>query len=471
MRSTFHGLEVAKRGLFAQQTGINTTAHNIANANTKGYTRQRVNFTASQPIEMPAMNRSVAPGQLGTGVNFSSIVRLRESFLDAQYRNEASSNGYWTIQKDTLEKIELIFNEPSEDGLRTTIDQFWNAWSDLSREPDNMTARAVVVERARAMLDAFQHVHTKLSELKNDLNDSFVKKVDQANLYIAQIAELNREIRRIEAMGMHANDLRDQRDLLVDELSRLVPINVQEDAQGMYTVSLQRGDGTSVDLVNGINSFLLDSDVPLSDVQGNGVSGELHSLWKSQNDTVQGYINELNSLFASIVQETNNIHYNGYTLDGNNQVYFFTFLSGHNHPIAIGEIEVNPVIVGDLRFIAAASNSGGLAGDGGNALLISQLRYKKVSIGGDTATFDDYYRSILGKLGVQTQEAQRQTNNTQLILDSVDYRRQSVSGVSLDEEMANLVQLQHAYNSSARMVTTVDQMLDTIINRMGVVGR
>ncbi|GGK23913.1 flagellar hook-associated protein 1 [Caldalkalibacillus thermarum] len=530
MRSTFHGLETAKRGLYAQQTGINTTAHNIANANTKGYTRQRVNFTASAPIEVPALNRSVAPGQLGTGVNFSSIVRLREKFLDDQYRNEASSYGYWHVQKDALEKIELIFNEPSENGLRSTIDQFWNAWSDLSREPENLTARAVVRERAQAMLDAFQYAETKLKELQKDLEVSFEVKRIEANTYIQHIAQLNKEIRRIEGMGMNANDLRDQRDVLVDELARLVAIKVEEDSQGMYTITLQRSGSEDIKLVEGIAYYTIGEDdsgnaagiVELSAVQENGLSGELHSLWKAENEIVQGYLNELRAMFFTLVygeveitvpadsalydpenhtlveykagdkitvNGINGLHQLGWTLreENGNAIGgppLFVLADGTDfenisfEDFRIANVRLNPDIAHNAGLIAASARveivDGQLKvlkGNGNLALMMSQLRDQAFNIGGEPGTVDDYYRSLLGKLGVQTQKASRQASNQKIIMEAVDNRRQSVSGVSLDEEMVNLVQLQHAYNASARMVTAVDQMLDTIINRMGIVGR
>lgn len=127
MRSTFHGLETSKRGLFAQQTAMNTTGHNIANANTVGYSRQVVNFTASRPIEVPGISSSTAPGQLGTGVNFSDIGRVRESFLDGQYRDQNQSLGNWEVQRATLGRIEEIINEPSETGMSSVLDDFWNS--------------------------------------------------------------------------------------------------------------------------------------------------------------------------------------------------------------------------------------------------------------------------------------------------------------------------------------------------------
>lgn len=520
MRSTFHALEVAKRGLYAQQTAINTTGHNIANANTPGFSRQRVEFTAAKPMEMPAMNRSVAPGQLGTGVNFASIKRIRESFLDMQFRNEANSYGHWQVQHDTLSKIEQIFNEPSSNGLRSVIDQFWNSWQDLSREPENMTSRAVVKERAIAMLDAFQHADTKLKELEQDLDNAIDVKVKQANGLMEQIANLNQSIRRIEGQGQNANDLRDQRDHLTDQLAQLVKIEVQEDPQSrMYTITMAGRDENLVDGINFNALDLTDADdyAALSNFDVN--RGEIAGLFKSKDKIVNDYQAHLDTMFRGLIEgevsvhipqgsvimdpvtgeprtitepggETvtvngiNGLHQLGWTLnnDENGQAAagqeFFVRINPDED--GIQNYRLNPDINNNLANIAASlridDNGQVFRGNGQLALSLGQLRDNVFSFTSDTVanrntSFDEYYRSVIGELGVQAQEANRQTNNQFSIMQSVENRRESVSGVSLDEEMTNLIKFQHAYNASARMTTTVDQMLDTIINRMGIVGR
>ena len=149
MRSTFHGLETAKRSLVTQQVALQTTGHNVANANTAGYSRQTVNMVASKPMEAVGMMRSTAPGQLGTGVEFDSITRIREKFLDTQFRNESKTYGSWSIQLDTLEKLETIVNEPSNTGLRSVMDNFWKSWHDLSENPEDITARKLVREKQK----------------------------------------------------------------------------------------------------------------------------------------------------------------------------------------------------------------------------------------------------------------------------------------------------------------------------------
>jgi flagellar hook-associated protein 1 FlgK len=524
MRSTFHSLEVAKRGLYAQQTAISTAGHNISNANTKGYSRQNVNLQASNSIEIPSMNRTVTPGQLGTGVMFDSIKRVRESFLDDQFRNEAQGHGAWKVQKDTLEKVELIMNEPSDQGLRSVIDQFWNAWQDLSREPDNLTARAVVKERTLAMLDAFKYTDTKLTELSSDLTKSLDIKIGEANTYITQISQLNKEIKRIEGLGDHANDLRDQRDVLTDSLSKIVQIKVKEQTDGFYTITMP--DGTA--LVDGLQANLLGEGVAVSQVTG----GEIAGLVKSRDKLVAEYSAHLDTMLEGLafgkvkvnipegsilpsdvkykdnsgnevtltagdpvptngieveVDGINGLHKLGWTLredgSGNAQGNIPFFVPDNAGSFSIQSIKLNPNIVKDVGMIAAGlrvEDVNGqlkvLKGNGGLALAMGQLRdgvfnFTPSSGAAGQGTFDEYFRSVIGGLGVQVQEATRQSSNQELIMKSIENRRQSVSGVSLDEEMANLIKFQHAYNASARMMTTVDQVLDTIINRMGVVGR
>jgi len=521
MRSTFHSLEVAKRGLYAQQTAISTAGHNISNANTTGYSRQVVNFTASNPMEMPSMTRTQTPGQLGTGVTFDSIRRVRESFLDDQYRKEAQASGAWNVQKDTLEKVETIMGEPSESGLRSVIDQFWNAWQDLSREPDNLTARAVVRERTQAMIDAFQYTDTKLQELNNDLTSNISVKVGEANNYIKQIAQLNQEIRRIEGLGDNANDLRDQRDLITDQLSKIVHIQSREQANGMYSVTL--ADGTS--LVEGLQATLIGEGVDVNQITG----GEIAGMIKSRDVLVREYTSHLNTMFNGLIngqvqvnipegsvlpvdvtyrdntgtEQTltagnpvptfgikvqvdgiNGLHRLGWTMreDGTGQAVpgqnFFVSTDGS---WSVSSIRLNPDITRDVGLISTSlrvdANGKNFSGNGNLALAMGQMRDGVFNFRPDLpaaagrGTFDEYFRSVIGGLGVKVQEAQRQAGNQETILKSVDNRREAVSGVSLDEEMANLIKFQHAYNASARMMTTVDQVLDTIINRMGTVGR
>ncbi|MCJ8012758.1 flagellar hook-associated protein FlgK [Paenibacillus sp. KQZ6P-2] len=519
MTSTFHGIETSKRSLFTQMAAMNTTGHNIANASTQGYSRQVVGMSATRPLEYPGLYKSTAPGQLGTGVEVSYIKRIRDSFVDDQFWDTNRSLGEWEIQADTLTKLEKVFNEPSNSGLTTVIDNFWKSWSELSKDPENVTARKIVKENALAMVDAFNELSKKLNDMQDDLSNSVSVTAQKINTLTKQVADLNRQIYKIEGTGDNANDLRDQRDVIIDQLSKLGNISVVEEDTG-YRVTLG-----GLELVNGNNSVDTTAADWESAYAGNTLtSGEVFGTIKSRDVIVKDYIDQLDQLANTIVNGDVEITIpagsvlpegttlNGITYSGANRTltqdltttvkginglhqlgYVFgppatkgvEFFTSSNGPITAGTIQLNSIIDKDpnqiassLRVITGASGDEAVKGNNTLALLMSQLRDKTFTFnpvasnnGFTKGTLDDYYRSIMGQLGVESSEAQRQQTNNQLLVDQVDSRRQSVSGVSMDEEMANLIKFQHAYGAASRFMTTMDQNLDKIINSMGVVGR
>ncbi|WNQ11599.1 flagellar hook-associated protein FlgK [Paenibacillus aurantius] len=515
MRSTFHSLEISKRALFTQQAALSTTGHNIANANTEGYSRQVVNMKAARPIEAVGLSHSTAPGQLGMGVEFDSITRIREKFLDDQFRNENKSLGSWSVRQDTLEKLETIIAEPSETGIRTVVNNFFKAWSDLSKDPEKTDGRKIVREAAMAMADAFNTTSRQLEDLKGDLTANINVTISQVNTQIDSISRLNAEIQRVEGLGDNANDLRDQRDLLTDQLSKIVNIQVQDSPQG-YTITMG-----SVALVEGAQATPLTAD-SVSAAYGSGAlnNGEIHGMILSRDKYVADYQNQIDTLVNTIangeievtipkgsVLPNNTVLGNKtYTgadrelkedltvkVNGLNGLHKLGYIFSDT-PTAAGDFftgttgttfQVNPDIVNNPNLIATSLRTTGtgtsdtvIKGNNTMALLISGLTNTKftfpAAVAGtpDTkATMDDFFRSTVGQLGVQTQEATRQAGNQKVLTDQVDSRRQSVSQVSLDEEMSNMIKFQHAYNAAARAMTTFDEMLDKVINSMGVVGR
>lgn len=518
MRSTFHGIETAKRSLFTQQAALQTTGHNIANANTAGYSRQVVNMTAARPIEAVGMMHSAVPGQLGTGVEFTSITRVREKFLDDQFRNENKNLGSWEVQSDTLEKIEAIVSEPSDSGIRTVMDNFWKSWSELSKNPEDVTGRKIVRENAIALADSFNLTSKQLKDLSNDLTENINVKVSEINSISSTIANLNNEIQRIEGLGDNANDLKDQRDLLTDQLSKIANIQVQDTPQG-YSITL---GGAA--LVNGGTSTATSAAILTTAFNSGALnSGEVHGMFLSRDRYVADYQKQLDTMANTLVNGEftitipkdsvlpegtilegitysgenrkltsditvkingiNGLHQLGYTL-GNpptKGVPFFT-TKDNSGTITAESIQLSAMIVasGDniatsLRTIGSGADENVVKGNNGLALLMSQLKDVKFTInsgtGVMTGTVDDYYRSIVGQLGVQSMEASRNLTNQQSLVDQVSSRRESVSGVSLDEEMANMIKFQHAYNAAARAMTTFDETLDKVINGMGTVGR
>lgn len=488
MRSTFSGIEISKRSLFTHQAALQTTGHNIANANTRGYSRQVVNMVASRPIEPIGMMRSTVPGQMGQGVEFDHVTRIREKFLDGQFYNESKSMGDWTVRKDTLEKLEAIINEPSDTGLRQVLDNFWNSWQELSKQPDNMETRAVVKESALALSDAFNHTAKKLNDLSSDLNDNISVKAREVNSLLQEISNLNTEIYRIEGLGNDANDLRDQRDVILDDLSKVINVTVIEESSG-YRVMM----GSEELVVGGTaNEFTEDtarsnfSDDPTN--PGSLNSGELYGLLYSNQRFVEEYKNQLNALASTIVTAVNDVHKQGYTLQSPVTLGgdFFTPISDPSK--AAESMTVSTNITSNVENIAASKRTYTdptdnvvkvVRGNNELALQLATLRTQKFDFSGSNVqkiilnggTFDEFLRAVVGEIGVQTQEAQRQSTNQQILVDQIESRRQSVSGVSLDEEMANMIKFQHAYNAAARSLTTFDEALDKVINGMGMVGR
>lgn len=561
MTSTFHGLEVAKRGMMAQQTALYTTSQNIANANTPGYSRQRVNFVQTEPYPAASMNRPQIPGQMGTGVEAGSIERVREQFLDVQYRNENNKLGYWDSRSTALSRLEDVFAEPSDtDGLSAVMNEFWQSLQDLSVNPENEGARSVVLQRAQGVVDTFHYLSNSISDIQGDLGNQISVGIKDVNSILKQIAELNQQIGAVEPNGYLPNDLYDERDRLVDQLSSYLNVKVEkipsggnalDIAEGQYKITLLDANGNpSATLVNGNqfnqlgfstgqpDQFTTVVSGPIKNIEvytpndpsqtesdpvvGNEVAsidfytsgnvnfsqGKLRGLMESYgyqtstdaggNPIVAGIYPEmqdkLDQLAYTFGTLFNTVQKLGFDLEGNQASKdFFTNLSTIEN--AASNIQLNS----DLQTKDIAASSNGLPGDGKNAINLGNifsmdlsqpytLEGVKDSIGNPvtltfgsgaeqvnvpitTSTINSYYEGIIGGLGVASQQAQRLSNNSSSLVQSADERRQSVSSVSLDEEMTNLIKFQHAYNAAARNITVMDEMLDKVINGMGVVGR
>ncbi|MHB1167158.1 MAG: flagellar hook-associated protein FlgK [Carboxydocellales bacterium] len=471
MRSTFFGLEIGRTALQAQQRALDVTGHNIANANTPGYTRQDAVTSATTPYAMPGLNKPNTPGQVGTGVQVDEIRRLRDSFIDTQIRTEAKTTGFWASNQDALKKLEVIFNEPSDAGLRTVMDQFWSGLQELSKNPESKSVRAVVSQRGIALADTFNHIDRQLTELQVDTDSNIRIKISEINNSANQVAQLNNQIILIESTGDKANDLRDKRDLLVDQLSKIVNLSTTEEKNGSLTLAI-----SGRVLVSGKNNYAIQA----VNTPPNGYaaiqwaadntnvliqSGTLKGLLDVRDITVNNYIGYINTLAGTLATQTNAIHRNGRTLNGvgTSNIDFFEPEPG----ATAKNISVSAAVLTSENNIAAAIQDGA-PGDGSNALAMAQLKHSNILAGG---SLDDYFRGIIGKLGVDSQEATRMVDNQGILEAELQNRRQTLSGVNLDEEMTNMIRFQHGYNAAARVVTVMDEMLDVIVNRLGTVGR
>jgi flagellar hook-associated protein 1 len=552
MVSTFHGLETAKRGMYAQQAALGVVGHNIANANTPGYSRQRVNFEQTEPYPAPSLNRPQMPGQMGTGVEAGSIQRIRDSFLDVQYRNEHNKLGYWETKANSLMQMEEIMNEPSDSGLANTMDLFWQSIQDLAVNPKNPGARSVVRQRGMALAETFGYLSNSLTDIRQDLGNEIDVTEKEVNSLLEQIHNVNNQIGDVEPHGYLPNDLYDERDRLIDNLSQLVNIKVSYEHAGGNAISISEGKATIqlvdenkstiADLVNAqgfkeIKVNYTDPDqesyVTSISVGGEDISienfksnGKLKGLIESygmqiqageESEVVGGFpemLAELDNLAFTFAVEFNRVHYAGmgpneinntneagdlaptdkkipFFQDSKNEVPLFkvdedgNFVMDENGELVVNEdlrrgfarrMEVSDEIRASLDNIANADGAEPAAATTGDATTLNKLadlfsEEFDYGLNSERSNFHNYYEVLIGGMAVDTQNAIRLTENSGTLRQAVEERRMSTSAVSLDEEMTNMIQFQHAYNASARMITLQDELLDKIINGMGTGGR
>ncbi|TQR17653.1 flagellar hook-associated protein FlgK [Psychrobacillus soli] len=530
MGSTFMGLEASKRGLTTQQSALYTTGHNISNANTLGYSRQRVNMEATLGYPGTGLNAPKIPGHLGTGVQAQSVQRIRDSFVDNQYRQESNKLGYWEARSQAITQLEDVLNEPSEYGLAKSMDEFWKSLQDLSVNPENGGARSVVVQRGIAVADSFNYLSKSIAQVQANAGNEIGISLRDANSVLEQIASINEQIQAIEPNGYMPNDLYDARDILIDELSAYFPIEVKYEksggnalaiAEGSATVSLKLKDGTSIEIINGkdfkqfrsTSSAVTDGVTPTGPVNGISIvkvnatgadsdpinislsnlndSGKIKSLINSYGyetgDTtnpVKGLyadmIAKLDKMAAAFAKEFNKIHMGdatdpnypqGSDMYGNAGAAFF--VSNNGNPISASNIYVSSDIIGDPGKLVASDSTPDPTnpepGNGKFALKLANMKFANLSDLGNVSA-QTYFQGLIGQLGVDGQQATRLAFNSATLQQAVTERRASVSSVSLDEEMTNMITFQQAYNANARMITVIDETLDKIINGMGRVG-
>lgn len=477
MRSTFQGIETSLRALHAQQAALQTTGQNVANANTAGYTRQRANLQATSPYPSGGMNSPQIAGTIGTGVEASSIERIRDQYLDAQYRSGEAQVGYADMESNILKTVEAIMNDQEGSGLSGAMDEFWSSLQDLSINPNDEGIKTVVREKAVSLTDTFHYLNSALTTAQKDLQAEVDGAKDDINSIASQIADLNQKIGELEPSGYLPNDLYDQRDLLVDKLSSYIDIKVERTssgsganraAAGIYMIKIA---GSSEALVQGniANKVETVSNGRELEIQVNGTTlsptGSFQSLIRNFGTDQSIYkttIDQLDQLALTLATEFNNIHGNGYKQDREKGSDFFTFSSEN----ASSTITLSDDIMKSTDNIAVGAD-GNKKSDGGNAAKLAELLNPNVGNG----TIRSTYSEMIGEIGVKVQNANRLKENSENIRDLLSTKRDSVSSVSLDEEMTNMIKFQHAYNAAARSMTVMDEMLDRIINNMGVVGR
>ena len=455
--STLSGiLELSKQALMVQQAVSNVIGNNVANVNTPGYSRQTA-------VLVPAPTVRSLWGPIGTGVDLARIRRHRDAFLDQQYRQSTAKQSRWAAMSKALAQVETIFNEPGDTGLQATMDEFWNAWSELANDPENETARVVVREKAKSMIGAFHRASSYLRNQILAIDDEVVDAVQDVNRILNNIAELNGQIQTLEAQGGPANELRDERDRFIDELSQYLDTRVIEEKNGTVRILVGTSvlvQGTRASEITGTKEGTGDLAVTvLYDPSGRKLTsenGKLAGLLKMRDEILPSYLDRLDNVAATIVKEVNLRHRLGYTMDGDEAGDFFE-ASG----TTAGSISLSPAVESDVRAIATSTD--GTSGDNGIALSIAKLRSELVMDDG-TQSITAYYAALVSQVGVDTADAKDAEANQEVVTQTLEQQKQSVQGVSLDEEMAELVKFQHAYAASAQVINVVDEMTKVVLS-------
>lgn len=623
MANSFAGIEIGKRSLMAHSTQIQTAGHNISNADTEGYSRQRVIVKSFEPIYRPDLERAMVPGQIGQGCDVESINRIKDELLESRIVEQKNVESYWETRDKYYSMIESVYNEPNDVSVRTNMDKFWQGWQELSTYPESDAARLAVVVRGQTLTNSIQQQYKSLRGIGDQINGDIEAVVKQVNDLSRQIASVNGEIVRSKGLGDNPNDLMDRRDLLVEKLSSLINVTVTQkdpdefmvhtDGQIIVQGSLARQIETVGQLDNNGYGKLMWSDTKL-DAEFHG--GTLGALVELRDKDIRTEIHSLNTMALNFADLVNDVHRNAigknnttgldffvqhdfvenvngnydrngdgvedtsyiFRMTGTNALkmqeqiglsgtmtingasgnidvaYFSTdtvedvinrindsngevkayldrnsclvlkatsskgmenpdfvirhvedsgmFLTGYsgilqgsgadnaydfNRANAVdvlagaqfsvspvlnpsAYIEVNGLIQNDVSSVAAAfKNSQGFAepSDGRAAVEMAAIRNTKIMIGSQR-TFDDYFADTITNVGLKGEQAQNQLATQNKIMGDLRDLRDSISGVNIDEELADIIKFQHGYNVAAKFISVQDELLDTLINRLGV---
>jgi flagellar hook-associated protein 1 FlgK len=461
MTHLFGVLSTGTSALLTQQRAINVTGNNIANVNTPGYSRQKVNLETGTPTQ-------TGIGLMSSGVTSSGIVRIYDRFIGVQLNNESANLGRWEAQQGLLERVEVVFDESGGYGLNQALSDFWNAWQDLSLNPTGKTERSMVAATSQGLSDAVRQKYRDLEQIQGSIDAAVEGGVETVNRLIAQIADLNQKIARTEVGGTNANDYRDSRDLILKQMAEIIDIQTHENGDGQVVVSVAGGrplveSGTTWRLQTQTNGDG-HADIFWADLSGTAtnITSEINAGkiggWLQVRDTqIVGYQDQLNTLADELRGRINAIHASGFGLNGTTGTNLFD--AGGS---GAANFQINPAILNDFNRIAASATAGGVPGNADNAIAIQDLRSALTMNG--TATFDAAVTALASQVGYDVQTAKANSSHQADLMTYLENYRESISGVSLDEEMVNLVKFEAAYNAAAKMVSMADDMLNTLMN-------
>lgn len=443
--------DIARRSLSVYQKALDATSHNVVNASNKDYTRQQVVLGA----EKSEMNGGF---MWGTGVRLTEMLRVRDDLTDVQIRT--TNQKYYSSNKQSqlIGQIEQVFAEPSDLGMSNLITRFFNSWQELSVTPNSITLRQNVIQTAQQLSSKNQSINQYLDQMRSDIKAEFGDNVKMLNSYLKEIQGLNSQIFEQSTKGVTANELLDRRDLLIDKVSTMTNINVAYDSANSATISI--GGVYAVDRFTAIEFTAHEEDGRISlKPLGGQVSamlsgGEMSALADIFSNKIPKYLSTIDGVMRAIIESVNGIHSKGYTITGP-QKTGVNFFESYND----GELKINQDILNDPRFIAISAD-----GSSGNGDLASQLAALSTSKIVDGSTLLEVYANLISEIGNEKSTADYLSESNKIVLDKLEEQKSSYSGVSIDEEMTNIIKFQRSYDASAKLVKIADEMLQTIIN-------
>lgn len=456
-------LSIARTAIAAQDAAVQTASHNISNAETPGYSRQRAELTASTPVRLPQYT-------LGTGVRVSDVSRSRDALLDAGYRSRAATAAGTGLRRDLLQQIEGALGEPSDTGLAATLDQFWGSWSDLAADPLSTTARGVVRQRGQQLADMLNGLSSQLADQRTAVETRLGGSIDQLNALGAQVAQLNTQIVAAESGGQSAPDLRDARDRAIDAMAQITAVRVLDHDDGSVAVVV--GTNPVVDgpvarplawqtvTVGGQTRHVVGFAGAASGFAT--IDGALGAMVGVLDGDLAEAAQGIRTLAGGVVSATNSLYAQAVAQDGTTGYQFFdaaTFTSGGTVALASDVADPADILVGRTM---------GATGDTSIALDMAALRDDPVPLleaDGSTRmqALGSRYADVVSSAAVAAHAADGGASAAETAAAAADTRRQSVSGVSTDEELTQLMRFQHAYAAAARIVNVADEMAKTIL--------
>lgn len=459
-------MDVGKRSLMNNQTALQTVGHNIANKSTEGFSRQRVEILS---------NGAVGEGNLriGMGARAGVVTRTNNPWLEKQIQREDTNQGYTEGRAQALGRVEQIYNEQTDKGLNQYMTDFFNSFRELSNNPESLSSRTIVRESAESLTQQFGKTVDQLHAVQDDIDGQVKTLTEEVNQISKEIAQLNEKVQLVEVQGIPANDERDRRDLLLKKLGEKVDISWAEGTDGHVTVTA----GKTAILVSGTTANEIEAEhtdarnrmeifyksnpnaTPVN-VTDQIRGGRMGGILEVRDETIEGMIKSVDKMAFTMATEVNSAHIEGYDRYGKQGVLFFDMPTEEKDAAKL--VSLNKTVSNDVGKIAAGAKPFA-PGDNTVSNVISSIQSRTVMENG-SATFDDYYNTQVGQIGILSQRAEKANESQKNVVNQLSNIRESISGVSLDEETTKMIEFQKAYEASARLIRTADEMLDTVLN-------